>query len=567
MHNKVPHNNAVITPSFTGCEGAPVFDNLQVLHDFDNCVECNRLCYKLVKCNEPEVFICISSEFQNLQAYVGKVISFIYDGEEICTTVEQHLCRNLQKTCDIGDERIEIIECFDDCETCLFIPEPKPYDFAQRTIYPGYNTPACTPEVWDKTKCKWSESLYQQMASSRYGIDFCCDASDQKWHIKNQLINLSAIFDESVCADIIPEPTPPTPPEPECENTCLDFKCDALSAIQLELLIFNGDESAMFGQEFTGYFDTLDPGEQEVVSKLMSCFFTSTYDLCLDVLAEKCINTFLALERILVDCEAQISENIASIEVPGYVSAMYKIYLQWYNTVRKRIAELIKEASGSTLCPTFSFLDSLEVTYTNCEGEVITAKYDTLLYLPGINLAPNTSYVLSNESFDQGELVLNNHMLPLIVKVDCEEEPVEPCLCENIQFYNLHGEMNGMVNYQPCDQAGGEDITVGPNSAVSLCIYNEQYTILEALTLPESDVINTGDACCNGETSPICCKDMYVFGGINGGTITFYPCNTNEQATLSLQSEQWIQIQINLCEPYSLSDNYMFIALNGPIGE
>jgi hypothetical protein len=93
------------------------------------------------------------------------------------------------------------IEYFGDCtETdgefaCPIVKYPP------RIVRPGYNTPTCDTEKWDKITCKSSEILYKMVLKARYGISNCCDAPDDKWLIKKELIDLAALVDPNyVCA-------------------------------------------------------------------------------------------------------------------------------------------------------------------------------------------------------------------------------------------------------------------------------------------------------------------------------------------------------------------------------
>lgn len=56
----------------------------------------------------------------------------------------------------------------------------------------------------DNIKKKFSEFLYQKMASDRFGIDFCCDTDRELWRWKNHLLNLNNISDPANCTVICP---------------------------------------------------------------------------------------------------------------------------------------------------------------------------------------------------------------------------------------------------------------------------------------------------------------------------------------------------------------------------
>ena len=185
-------------PSTTGCNNAPVFTVADIFESLTSCEECVELCWQVVDCEDPSNILCTSEQSganpQEWAVLAGKDIRFQDvndDNKEKCGFVTEGKCIDL--SCDFIN--IPVVECFDDCESCKIVPEEIVSNFRQRTVYPGYDTPACTPEVYDKTKCEWAETLYQKMISDRYGLEICCESDRIKWHIKNELISLSAIKD------------------------------------------------------------------------------------------------------------------------------------------------------------------------------------------------------------------------------------------------------------------------------------------------------------------------------------------------------------------------------------
>ena len=55
----------------------------------------------------------------------------------------------------------------------------------------------------DNVNCKFSESLYQEMASERYGIAFCCETDKRKWALKKELLEFNQMKDLDLCSQII----------------------------------------------------------------------------------------------------------------------------------------------------------------------------------------------------------------------------------------------------------------------------------------------------------------------------------------------------------------------------
>jgi len=192
-------------PSIIGCDDAPIFSAADIFQTLTSCEECEALCWQVVDCEDPENILCTSEQSganpDEWAVLTGKVIRFQDindDNKEKCGFVTQGRCIDL--SCDFIN--IPVVECFDDCDSCKIIPKEVTFNFTQRTVYPGYDTPACTPEVYDKTKCEWSESLYQKMVSDRYGLEICCETDAQKWHIKNELIDLAAIHNPQLEEEI-----------------------------------------------------------------------------------------------------------------------------------------------------------------------------------------------------------------------------------------------------------------------------------------------------------------------------------------------------------------------------
>lgn len=187
-------------PSTVGCNEAPIFSVADIIESFDSCPICTEICWQVVDCEDPEYIICTSEQAGANAAlwnlFVGRILKFQDPFDETitrCGYVTEGRCVTL--SCDFID--IPTIDCFDICEECLPKTPVVVTNFTQRSVYPGYNTPACRPDVYDKTKCNWSEILYQEMASKRYGIDFCCTVDSNKWIIKNELINFAAVTDSS----------------------------------------------------------------------------------------------------------------------------------------------------------------------------------------------------------------------------------------------------------------------------------------------------------------------------------------------------------------------------------
>lgn len=82
--------------------------------------------------------------------------------------------------------------------------------YPKRFIKPGYQTPTCDIEKYEKISCNAAEILYKTVLRARYGISNCCDGPDDRWIIKKELIDLQAAMDSNyVC----------TPAQSCCSNT------------------------------------------------------------------------------------------------------------------------------------------------------------------------------------------------------------------------------------------------------------------------------------------------------------------------------------------------------------
>ena len=81
--------------------------------------------------------------------------------------------------------------------TCPAEPLPK------RKVKPGYSTPSCDIEKYEKITCKASEIYYKQVLRLRYGISNCCPEDEEKWLVKKELIDLDALRDpDYICTPV-----------------------------------------------------------------------------------------------------------------------------------------------------------------------------------------------------------------------------------------------------------------------------------------------------------------------------------------------------------------------------
>lgn len=91
----------------------------------------------------------------------------------------------------------DYVETFGNCTNGLCPPQIYP----RRTVRPGYSTPICSTEKYEKITCNAAEALYKQVLTLRYGITNCCPEEDDKWLLKKQIIDLQALMDpDYTCA-------------------------------------------------------------------------------------------------------------------------------------------------------------------------------------------------------------------------------------------------------------------------------------------------------------------------------------------------------------------------------
>lgn len=88
----------------------------------------------------------------------------------------------------------------------------------KRKVKPGYNTPICSAEKYDKITCKFADIAYKKVLELRYGISNCCPEEDEKWLIKKELIELQALTDPDYKCDVSTDC---------CNHTSTDCSCNS----------------------------------------------------------------------------------------------------------------------------------------------------------------------------------------------------------------------------------------------------------------------------------------------------------------------------------------------------
>jgi hypothetical protein len=165
-----------------------------VLNDFNACLECLTS------------FPCVCSRVTNHDA-TGHVYDYL-DCDGIVQSITVNPGESSDRICMaywLSSYSTDYVQYFGDC-----IPDPgfgdvyicPPVIYPTRPVIPGYNTPSCDVEKWEKITCKSSEILYKSVLKGRYGISNCCDEPTDKWLIKKELIDLAALVDPNYLCTI-----------------------------------------------------------------------------------------------------------------------------------------------------------------------------------------------------------------------------------------------------------------------------------------------------------------------------------------------------------------------------
>jgi hypothetical protein len=240
----------------------PSIQTITILYTFDSCIICNRTYYKLVDCLNPTVNIVYT--YSDLSDYLGMTIKI--KGCDSCFTVLEEtrepvnpgivevtetfetcpecappppcLCsrrtnysttakeyqyidcngnesavitlqpnESTGKLC-VGEWRVfypetDNLEVFGNCLLPSTFNWVCPITTPVKKVKPGYSTPSCDIEKYEKITCKSSEIYYKQVMRRRYGISNCCPEEEEKWLVKKELIDLDALRDpDYICTPV-----------------------------------------------------------------------------------------------------------------------------------------------------------------------------------------------------------------------------------------------------------------------------------------------------------------------------------------------------------------------------
>ena len=156
------------------------------LEDYDDCTDCNIAVLPAICVT----FTNISSNPSgfNYTDFTGTVQKVNIAGKA-----------SIEKVCALSwDINPDItVTQFGNCVNgeCPVVPQPK------RKVTPGYNTPACSTEYYEKVECNFSEWMYKDVLEKRYGISNCCPEDLMKWEIKHEMLMLDILINpDYTCA-------------------------------------------------------------------------------------------------------------------------------------------------------------------------------------------------------------------------------------------------------------------------------------------------------------------------------------------------------------------------------
>lgn len=216
-------NSSTITPEtcFRVYTTAPVQNLSTVVLATNPCIKadcetCQPKCYVLTNCNDANDVRVIQIGACNpnstaLETGIYQTISSPDYCDGTCFKLEPCTCGSTgcEGPYESFPNNLIQINIFTTCRQCNYLPEVA--DLRPRSVKPGYYTPGCPPEYTEKTSCMFAEQAYDEMVATRYGITICCEHDIDRWDIKMQLLQLSAIYNPDLCNP------PVTPPDP-CQN-------------------------------------------------------------------------------------------------------------------------------------------------------------------------------------------------------------------------------------------------------------------------------------------------------------------------------------------------------------
>jgi hypothetical protein len=165
-----------------------------ISQEFDNCIDCLTS------------FSCVCSRIKNHDA-VAHNYDYL-DCEGVVQTITLLSGQRSERICLahwLSSYPTDYVEYFGNCTD----GECPPQVYPKREVRPGYSTPICSTEKYEKITCKSAEILYKQVMTLRYGITNCCPEEDDKWLVKKQIIDLQALRDPNYTCTVVTCGCPP----------------------------------------------------------------------------------------------------------------------------------------------------------------------------------------------------------------------------------------------------------------------------------------------------------------------------------------------------------------------
>ena len=151
-----------------------------IAQEFDTCLDCLTS------------FPCVCSRIKNHDTVAHNYDYLDCDGEvQTITLTSGQRSERICMAHWLSSYPTDYVEYFGNCTD----GECPPQIYPKRNVKPGYSTPVCSTEKYEKITCKSAEILYKQVMTLRYGITNCCPEEDDKWLVKKQLIDLVALKD------------------------------------------------------------------------------------------------------------------------------------------------------------------------------------------------------------------------------------------------------------------------------------------------------------------------------------------------------------------------------------
>jgi len=158
-----------------------------ISQEFDDCEECLTS------------FPCVCSRIKNHDVIAHNYDYLDCEGEvQTITLLSGERSERICLAHWLSSYPTDYVEYFGACTN----GECPPQIYPKRHVRPGYVTPICSTEKYEKITCKSAEILYKQVLTLRYGISNCCPEEDDKWLIKKQLIDLQALRDPAYVCEV-----------------------------------------------------------------------------------------------------------------------------------------------------------------------------------------------------------------------------------------------------------------------------------------------------------------------------------------------------------------------------